>query len=231
VLCLHGLTGTPWDVRHPAEHLAALGFRCEGPLLPGHGTRPADLVRTKAGAWLDAALTAHDSLASRHSRVYVLGLSMGGLLGLALCQRRPLRGAVLMAVPLQIPVRLRIPVLCLHRLVPTVPRIPGIEDPVAREANPGYRRMPLPAVRSLMGLQREVRADLASVRQPLLLVYSARDRTVGLRNAEQIRRGVSSARVEQLLLERSGHVLTVDLERERITRAIAAFLESLEPRV
>jgi carboxylesterase len=217
-------------VRHPAEFLAARGFRCEGPLLPGHGTSPQELARTEASAWLDAALAAYDSLAGRHSRVYVLGLSMGGLLGLALCQRRSVRGAILLAVPLRIPARLAIPVLCLHRFVATVPRIPGIADPGAREANPGYRRMALPAVHSLMGLQREVRANLVSVHQPLLLVYSALDRTVGIGNAERIRRGVSSQRVEQLRLERSGHVLTVDVERERIAQASAAFLHSLEAR-
>jgi len=230
LLCLHGLTGTPWDVRHPAEYLAARGFRCEGPLLPGHGTRPEELLHVGAADWLAAALDAYDSLARRHDRVYVLGLSMGGLLGLALCQRRPVRGAILLAVPLRISPRLRIPVRCLYRFVPSIARVPGIEDPVAREANPGYRRMVLPAVHSLLGLQREVRANLAAVHQPLLLVYSSRDRTVSSENAELIRRGVSSPRVEQLRLDRSGHVLTVDVERERIARVSADFLRALEPR-
>lgn len=229
MLCLHGLTGTPWDVRHPAEVLAAHGFRCEGPVLPGHGTHPDDLVRTLAPAWLEAARAAFDALASRHSRVYVLGLSMGGLLGLSLCQDRSVRAAVLLAVPLAIPSRLAIPVRLLHRFVASVPRIPGVEDRAARDENPGYRRMPLPAVRSLMDLQREVRAGLARVHQPLLLVYSARDRTVGLENADWIARAVSSERIEQLRLERSGHVLPVDVERERIARAAADFFGSLEP--
>ena len=40
VLCLHGLTGTPYEVRPPAEALAEAGFACLGPLLPGHGTHP-----------------------------------------------------------------------------------------------------------------------------------------------------------------------------------------------
>jgi carboxylesterase len=228
VLCLHGLSGTPWDVRHPAEVLAAHGFRCAGPLLPGHGTDPAELARTPARAWLEAALAAHDALAARHSRVYVLGLSMGGLLALALCQQRAVRGAVLLATPLFIPARLRLPVRLLHRVVRSVPRIPGIADPLARDANPGYRRMPLPAVYSLLGLQREVRAGLGAVRQPLLLVYSAADRTVGFENAGLLRSSVASARVELLHLERSGHVLTVDLERELIAQTIARFLAELE---
>lgn len=229
MLCLHGLAGTPWDVRSPAEHLAELGFHCVGPLLPGHGTSPAQLARTPAEAWLAAAQRAYDALAERHSRVYVLGLSLGGVLALALCQQRAVRAAVLLAVPLRLPARLRLPVLLLHRFVSSVPRIPGILDPVARAANPGYRRMPLPAVHALMGLQARVRADLAKVHQPLLLVYSSRDRTVDLVNADLIRGAVASERVELLRLERSGHVLTVDSEREAIAQTGARFLLQLEP--
>ncbi len=41
VLCLHGLTGTPYEVRLPAEALAADGFACVGPVLPGHNA-PAE---------------------------------------------------------------------------------------------------------------------------------------------------------------------------------------------
>ena len=58
------MIGTPYEVRPPAEALATRGFACLGPLLPGHGTDPGEL-------------------ASTHERVYVLGLSMGGLLALA----------------------------------------------------------------------------------------------------------------------------------------------------
>jgi carboxylesterase len=228
VLCLHGLAGTPWDVRPAAEHLAGLGFRCVGPLLPGHGTRPEDLARTPARAWLDAAFAAHAELAARHSRVYVLGLSMGGVLGLGLCRYRPVRGAVLLAVPLRIRPRLRIPVQLLHRFVASAPRIPGIADPLARQVNPGYRRMPLAAVHALIGLLAQVRAELPGVRQPLLLVYSTGDRTVEFGNADWLRAEVGSERVELLRLERSGHILGVDLERDRIAAHSARFLLELE---
>ncbi len=88
VLCLHGLAGTPYEVRHPAEALAVRGFACVGPLLPGHGTDPEDLAATHRSAWLEAAVRAWDELASTHQRVYIMGLSMGGVLALALSARR-----------------------------------------------------------------------------------------------------------------------------------------------
>lgn len=228
VLCLHGLAGTPWDVRLLAESLAELGFRCVGPVLPGHGTRPEDLARTSASTWLEAALAAHDALAARHSRVYVVGFSMGGVLALALCQQRPVQGAVLLAAPLHLRAHLRACVALLRPFVASVPRAIGILDPVARAANPGYDRMPLAAVHSLGGLQAQVRADLAKVRQPLLLLYSALDRTVALSNAERIRRGVGSEHVECQRFERSGHLLAVDREHARVAEVTARFLAGLE---
>jgi carboxylesterase len=64
VLCLHGLTGTPYEVRPPAEALAARGFACAGPELPGHGSSPGELARTSRSDWLHAVAAAFDELAS-----------------------------------------------------------------------------------------------------------------------------------------------------------------------
>ena len=74
VLCLHGLTGTPWEVRLPAEALAEAGFACLGPLLAGHGTHPRELSGVTGRDWLAAALGAWDSLAKTHARVRALAL-------------------------------------------------------------------------------------------------------------------------------------------------------------
>src|SRR5438445_12307653 len=53
-LLLHGLTGSPAEVRPVGEALARAGFRALGPLLPGHGTSPADLAPVTRSDLLDA---------------------------------------------------------------------------------------------------------------------------------------------------------------------------------
>ena len=50
-------------------------------------------------------------------------------------------------------------------------------------------------------------------------------------DAERIRGQVSSPHPKLVVLERSGHVLPVDLERERVAREVADFLCSLEEQV
>ena len=230
VLCLHGLTGTPWEVRLPAEALTEAGFACLGPLLPGHGTRPRELEGVSGAAWLDAALGAWDWLAQTHARVYALGLSLGGVLCLRLAACRPVAGAVLIGTPLRLHPAVRAGVGLFRRLVFSVPKTPSILDPVARERHPGYREMPLGSVHELIRLQRGLRAGLGDVRCPLQLIYSRADPTVDPGDAERILAAVCPGPHEVLYLEDSGHVSPVDRESERLCAASVEFLGGLESR-
>lgn len=228
VLCLHGLTGTPYEVRPPAAALAAHGYRCVGPLLPGHGETPLALSRTPFGAWVEAAEAAWDVLSNQHERVYVLGLSMGGLLALHLGAARPVAGLVVLAAPLRLGLAARLCVPWLRHGVRFLPKTPAIEDPIARSRHPGYDRMPLDAVHELMGLQRQVAARLQEVRAPIRLIYSRRDPTVKPAEAERILRAITSPDRSVAWLERSRHVLPVDLERERVSDEVVHFLGRIE---
>ena len=58
-LCLHGLTGMPYEIRPIAEALAARGVRAVGPLLPGHGGAHEALAAVTHGDWIDAVASAH----------------------------------------------------------------------------------------------------------------------------------------------------------------------------
>jgi carboxylesterase len=228
IVCLHGLTGTPYEVRPPAEALAARGFACVGPLLPGHGEAPEALARTPAERWVESALEAYDRLARTHARVYVLGLSMGGVLALALGARRRPGGVAVLAAPLDLGPLVRFGVPVLRRLVPSLPKRPAIADPEARARHPGYDRMPLAAVAELQGLAGRVHAELAAVTAPLLLLYGRRDPTVASSNAARVLEGVGSTDRTLHFLERSAHVLPVDLDREEVAQRVVAFFERLE---
>ena len=228
VLCLHGLAGTPYEVRPPAEALAARGLACLGPLLPGHGTDPEELARTHRRTWLETALATWDELANTHERVYVLGLSMGGLLALAVSARRAVAGAIVMAAPLELSGLIRTAVPVLRWILPSVPKRPGILDRAARERHPGYKRMPLAAVHQLVLLGGEVGRELSCVRQPLKLIYSRGDPSVDLSNSERVLAGVSSEERELCVLEDSSHVIPVDQEGELVAAEVVEFVTRLE---
>lgn len=229
VLCLHGLSGTPYEVRSPAEALAAAGFACLGPLLPGHGRSPEELSGTPRQSWKETASAAFDRLRTTHSRVYLLGLSMGGVLALWLCARRPVAGAVVMAAPLELRRLVRLGLPFVSRWLSFLPARSDIRDLEALAIHPSFDRMPLRAVRELVELGREVGSELSRVAVPLRLIYSQRDRVVPISNAARIQRGVRGSS-ELCVLEHSGHVMPVDRERERVRELAVEFLCGLEGR-
>jgi carboxylesterase len=228
LLCLHGLTGTPYEARPPLELIERLGFACLGPMLPGHDSTPSDLNGTRRSAWTDAALAAYDRLAATHSRVYTLALSLGVRLALWGAAHRPVRGSLVLAAPLDLGavVSYGVPLLC--RVIESLKKVPAIIDPEARDRHPGYRRMPLRAVAELLSLQAELKPKLASVRAPVRLLYSRLDPTVRPHNAELIRGAVGSRDASIEYLTRSGHVITCDVERERVAAWIVHSLEEFE---
>ncbi len=232
VLCLHGLTGTPYEVRPVARVLAARGLRARGPALPGHDSTPEALSRVPYTAWLEAARGEVEKLRGAHERVFVAGLSMGGLLTLALAAEGRVDGVAVIGTPLRLrprPLVALIPVAKhFHRYIPKREGS-DIQSPAARARHPGYSRMPLASVHELMRLQRAVRPLLPRITVPVLVAHGAFDGTARAADAHHIAGGVSSDLRRLLFLERSGHVVPVDYDGPRLAEAIADFFEACAP--
>jgi carboxylesterase len=241
---VHGFTGTPWEMRPLGEALAARGFPVEAVRLPGHGTRPADLAEVRWTDWSATVAAAARGLAIRTGHVALIGMSMGGLLALHLAAEKPalVSALVLCGTPLTVddpraawlPAVARVPLLWrwLARRYAAIPKPdgPDIVDRDRRAASPSYRTMPLHGILELVQLQRAVVPVLGRVTEPALLLHGRHDRSVPLTNLERLRRALGSRDVEVHVLERSGHVVTVDLDRDEVARLTADFLERIETR-
>ena len=88
-LLIHGLGGTPVELRFVAQGLTRAGFTVYCPLLEGHGGTEAELNATSWQDWYDTVCAAHDELSARCDMVVVGGLSSGALLALHLASQRP----------------------------------------------------------------------------------------------------------------------------------------------
>jgi carboxylesterase len=224
-LCLHGLTGTPYEVRPLGEALAAAGIAARGPALPGHNETPQRLARTTSRAWLEAARGHLSELRSRHEVVFLVGLSMGGLLTLRLASEEPVAGLAVVGVPLRLrhPVRRLVPLLKYVFPFPPKPGGSDIADPEARARHPSYTIMPLAAVHELIRLQRRVAAGLGRITAPILVAHGAHDQTADPADAREIFESVGSATRERLILESSAHVVPVDHDGPVLARAVVEF--------
>lgn len=227
---LHGFAGTPPELRRLGEHLAARGWRVEGPLLAGHGTTPEDHARTRWQDWARSAADAVDRVAADSDELVVAGQSMGGSLALHLAAHDTRIAAVAtLAAPIWLSDwRLRvIPVAkYVQRWHVTDPDDVDLFWPEAVAELHSYGRRSTHSIHELTRLLRHVRGELAMVRQPVLLLHGGRDRTVDPRNAADIARGlVCSREVEVGMYPRSGHAMSVDVDRDELNPRIAAWFE------
>ncbi|WP_018387280.1 carboxylesterase [Ancylobacter sp. FA202] len=84
VVLLHGLTDSPYSLRHVAGRYLANGFLVVAPRLPGHGTVPAGLTDVEWEDWLAATRLAVREAAARApgKTLEIVGFSNGGALAL-----------------------------------------------------------------------------------------------------------------------------------------------------
>jgi alpha-beta hydrolase superfamily lysophospholipase len=85
VVLLHGLTDSPYSLRHIAAHYRTRGFVAVGMRMPGHGTVPAGLTRVRWEDWMAAtrlAVRHGRELAGEKSPLHLVGYSNGGALAL-----------------------------------------------------------------------------------------------------------------------------------------------------
>ena len=224
-LVLHGFTGNPQSMRGLALALADAGLTVELPLLPGHGTDISDMLPTRWKDWSDAAEAAYAELAARSDSVVVVGLSMGGLLSVWLAERHPEIAALAVVNPLVAPPDGGTVALIESMIENGEEVAPGIGSDIAMEGavESAYAGLPLRAALSLFAAAAEVEADLASVSCPILVFTSLQDHVVDPASSELL---VARAKgpVEQVKLERSFHVATLDYDKDEIEARTVEFV-------
>jgi len=89
VLLIHGLGGTPVELKFVAQALNRIGHTVYCPLLVGHGGTGELLNTTTWTDWYKSVEEAHDTLKERSDVIIVGGLSAGVLLALHLAAERP----------------------------------------------------------------------------------------------------------------------------------------------
>lgn len=229
-LVLHGFTGNPQSVRGLALVLADAGLTVEMPLLPGHGTEVADMVPTRWEDWSAAAEAAYLEVAARSDAVVVVGLSMGGMLAVWLAEHHPEIVALALVNPMVAP-----PDADTLRFVQAMvdngdELAPGVGSDIAMQGSveSAYPELPLRAALSLFAAAEEVESALESVTCPVLLFTSTQDHVVDPKSSALL---VERAKgpVEQVLLDRSYHVATLDYDKDEIEARTVEFVTGVLP--
>jgi carboxylesterase len=231
VLLCHGFTGNPTSLRPWAEAIAAAGHTVSLPRLPGHGTTWKDMSRTRWADWYGEVDAAFRALRPKVRVLVVAGLSMGGALALALAEQHGrgetgVDGLVLVnaAVKVDDPRLVALPVV--RWLAPWLPPVGNdVKKPGVTED--AYDRIPPHALHSMLAGYRAVVADLPKVSQPVLLFRSPEDHVVPASSSALILERISSADAQEVLLENSYHVATLDNDAPQIFEGTLSFVNRI----
>lgn len=222
-IVLHGIAGTPANVYVVAKRLAAEGYTVLAPIVAGHRSTVRALMQTTAEDWARSVENAYDRLVSEGcTKIFCIGLSLGGLLSIDLAENRPLAGLV----PMCAPIRMK-PFL---RLANAIRFIYPVVRYSAREDANEYTVMGIGlATKSVHEIKREskrITARLDAITCPTLWISARQDNKVEPESEAVFAKGaVNAASYDSVEMENSPHGCTYGPEREAVAEHVAAFVK------
>jgi carboxylesterase len=253
VLLIHGLGGTPIELRFIAQTLARAGHTVYCCQLAGHCGTPEELRRSTWQEWYASVEAAHDKLRESCDTILAGGLSMGGILALHLARNRPegVHGLLLFAPTLRLdgwsmPWYSRV----LHYVRPMPIKLEfdlaerepyGLKDERVRSlvlasmqsgdsGQAGVFSTPMRSFANFNALVSAVKPELDRVRQPALIVHPRQDDIASLDNAQYLQTHLGGL-VETLVLDNSYHMVTLDQQRHVVAERTERFVSWVESRV
>lgn len=234
-LLIHGFTASPQEMRFLGESLAREGYSVLGVRLAGHGTTLKDLQRARWHDWLASVEDGYHLLKDVCERMVVIGFSQGGALALRFSAEHDIDALITISTPFELPPDRRLQLLRpilrpLSALVGSIPKGGGgwVDETRAAE-RVAYQAYPLRSVVELDSLLADMRSHLHQVTAPLLSIHSRRDDFVPPDNLAKIQAAVASAQKKQAWVERSYHLITLDVDRELVLDYVLNFIKEQVP--
>ena len=247
VLLIHGLCGTPAEMRFVAMGLGRAGYTVHCPQLAGHGGTRQDIVKTNWQDWYRSAEAALDEMRKDCDTVIVGGLCLGSIIGLHLAARHPdkVQGIALFSPTLWIngwamPWYTKLFSLVRSRWMANLMEFPdaeslGIKCPRVREfvraalaasdgSDLGTVGTPGAMVLEHRRMVAAAKKILDKVQQPTLIIHSRQDDYADLNTATYLRGELTGAE-DLVVLEDSYHMVTLDKERHVVVERTRAFID------
>ena len=245
VLLVHGLGGTPVELKSVARGLNGAGYTVLCCQLAGHCGTEADL---KASTWQQWVASVEAGLARLQGECDIVlagGLSMGSLMALNLAHSHPdkVQGLLLFAPTLRhdgwaipwysflLDVLIDTPIGTRWQFVESFPF--GLKDERVRNivlramrsgnsAEAGANGTPSQSVKQFWQIIKRVNAALPAIKTPALIVHARQDDISSLKRNAFVLQSRLGGLVETLVLDDSYHIVTLDRQRDiLIERAIA----------
>ncbi len=258
VILIHGLTGTPNEMRFLAGFFQKKGYAVICPRLAKHGE---PLTVLKNARWEEFYTTVRDTFTkarAQYETVYTSGLSMGALLALLLAEEFGNKVAAVSGLsPTLFYDGWNVPwYTCFLPLAYATPlkhffyfkEVPpyGIKnenvrrfvhnyydkasiDDIKGAAQWGYPYFPLTMLCELKRLVKYCIPRFKNITSPVQLIQAQNDDLTSVKNSQFIHDRVGSRQKEIVLLHDSYHVITADQERGKVAEAMDRFFNAAVP--
>jgi carboxylesterase len=256
VILIHGLTGTPNEMKFLAQFLNKQGYSVTCPRLANHGQPLNVLKKTKWQDFYCSAREAFMEIKDNGNLIFASGLSMGALLALLLAEEFPgkIAGVSCLSPTLfydgwntpwsrcLLPLAYLTPIKHCFYFKEDPPY--GIKNEQVRKlvhryysqakfddmrgiAQFGYPYFPVTLLYQLHLLVNYLSKKLAHIDTPVQLIQAKNDDMTSVKNSQFIYDRIASKNKEMVLLDNSYHVITADYEREKVAQEMSRFFEEV----
>ncbi len=228
VLLLHGFTGNSADVRMLGRYLQKEGYSCLAPHYKGHGVPPEELVHTGPDDWWKDVMNAYNELKDKgYEEIAVAGLSLGGVFSLKLGYTEPVKGIVPMCAPMYIKSE-EVMYEGVLEYAREYKNYEGKSDEQIEEEMEEFKKTPMKTLKALQELIADVRSNIDMIYTPTFVVQARHDKMINTDSANIIHDSIESDQKDLKWYEESGHVITLDKEKEQLHEDVLEFLNSLD---
>ncbi len=229
VLLLHGFTSHSNDVRMMGRFLQKHGYTCYAPIYSGHGVPPEELLKSSPADWWEDVQNAYNYLKELgYEEIAVGGLSLGGALSLKLGYSVPIKGIF----PMCAPVRLRSRDYLYKSVLEFARTYKKMEGKTPEQIEAEVAAFDNERLQELLTENKLFVDDIANnldlIYAPIFVIQASLDMMVDPESANIIYESVSSNEKYIKWYKESGHVITVDKEKNQLHEDILEFLNSLD---
>jgi carboxylesterase len=250
---LHGLCGSSTQLRTFGGALREFGFHIVTPTLNGYSEPDIEATREKRKPsfkrWIADATSEIDRVAETYSEVYLCGVSLGATLALAVAAERATKLDALSLISTTLffdgwnvsrwrfllPIAYYTPLGHLYHYREAPPfgvkneRVRAwIAENLRRDSVASVATMSISA-KTLLEAHRligHVTACLGRVRTPTLIIHAREDDLASLANMRYVRKHIGAAICNEIIVENSYHMITIDNDCDYTAAKTANFFNA-----
>ncbi|WP_373893296.1 alpha/beta hydrolase [Virgibacillus sp. CBA3643] len=228
VLLLHGFTGHSADVRMLGRFLEKKGYTSHAPIYRGHGLPPEELIKTNPDEWWEDVENAYKHLQDLgYEEIAVAGLSLGGVLSLKLGYSEKTKAIITMCTPMFFDNETQL-TKGFKSFSKEYKQLEGKDEEEIKQEVSDVMEDSTAVFEGLAAFIEEVKSNIDMIYTPTFVVQARKDQMINTDSASYIYENVEADEKDMKWYEESGHVITLDKEKDQLFEDIYQFLESLD---